>query len=288
MMQKIKVMFVCTGNTCRSPMAQGLFRKYLHDNNIENVEVESAGISAFPGDTVSESSVIAAKKRGVDISSHRAKRLNPEHLLTVDLFVCMSRSHFGALAPVCGAEVVALNVADPYMQGEDVYEDCCRQIEESFPAILEKIKSLAVIRPMTEEDIPFLTELEKECFSEPWSENSFREELTNDTARFFVLKNDKKNFGYIGANNICSEVYITNVAVSEKHRGKGCGERLVRHLILQSQVEYADFVTLEVRRSNYAAIKLYEKCGFEKAGERKNFYRDPQEDAILYTMNLRG
>lgn len=284
-----KIMFVCSGNTCRSPMAEGLFRKYLADNNIENIEVASAGISAFAGDMVSENSVIAAKKRGVDISSHRAKSINPEDVLSVDLFVCMSQSHAAALSELCESErLLVLNVSDPYMQSEEVYENCCQQIENSFSEILLTLQNLPVIRPMQEEDISKLAELENECFSEPWSENGLREELTDNTARFYVLKNDGEIFGYIGANNVLGEVYITNVAVFPKYRENGYGKRLVRFLTVESMLEYAEFVTLEVRRSNENAIKLYEKCGFKKAGARKNFYSKPREDALIYTLNLRG
>lgn len=284
-----KIMFVCSGNTCRSPMAEGLFRKYLADNNIENIEVASAGISAFAGDMVSENSVIAAKKRGVDISSHRAKSINPEDVLPVDLFVCMSQSHAAALSELCESErLFVLNVSDPYMQSEEVYENCCQQIENSFPEILLTLQNLPVIRPMQEEDISKLAELENECFSEPWSENGLREELTDNTARFYVLKNDGEIFGYIGANNVLGEVYITNVAVFPKYRKNGYGKRLVRFLTVESMLEYAEFVTLEVRCSNENAIKLYEKCGFKKAGARKNFYSKPREDALIYTLNLRG
>lgn len=286
---KKKIMFICSGNTCRSPMAEGLFRKYLADNNIENIEVGSAGVSAFPGDAVSENSVIAARKRGVDISSHRARQINPEDILTVDLFVCMSQSHASALSGICGEErLTVLGVSDPYMQSVDIYENCCRQIESKFPEILERTEKLAVIRPMTENDIEALAELEKQCFSEPWSENGFREELVDKTARFYVLKSDDEILGYIGSNNILGEVYITNVAVKSEHRKKGYGKRLMQYLITESLFENADFVTLEVRRSNANAISLYEKCGFEKVGERKNFYSKPTEDALLYTLYLRG
>lgn len=269
-------------------MAEGLFRKYLSDNKIENTEVTSAGISAFTGDAVSENSVTAAKKRGVDISSHRARKINPEDILNTDLFVCMSESHAAALDAVCGKEKIAvLGVSDPYMQSEEIYEKCCRQIENSFPKVLETLLNIPVIRPMEETDIPRIAEIERECFPEPWSENALREELTNNTSRFFTLKNKGEVFGYIGANNIFGEVYITNVAVGGEYRKKGFGERLVRYLLTESIFENAEFVTLEVRCSNSAAIKLYEKCGFSLAGERKNFYSKPTENALLYTIKLR-
>ncbi len=282
-----KIMFLCSGNTCRSPMAEGLFKKYIDDKGITDIEVASAGISAFPGDAVSDNSVLAAKRRGVDISNHRARRLNPEDILTVDLFACMSESHAMPLLKFCSADTITvLNIDDPYMQGEEVYENCCCQIENTFPKVLEKILSVPVIRKMSEEDIKDLAQLEKECFSVPWSEKSLREELDKDNARFFVLKTDETILGYIGANNICGEVYITNVAVKEEFRGRGLGERLVRYLTVHSLFEGAQLVTLEVRRSNSAAIALYEKCGFKKAGERKSFYSKPCEDALIYTIDL--
>ena len=139
---------------------------------------------------------------------------------------------------------------------------------------------------MTESDIQEIAELEKECFSEPWSEDSLKDELTNETARFYVLRDNKKLLGYIGANNICGEVYITNVAVSGGCRGKGYGKKLVNHLLKQSELEKALFVTLEVRESNENAINLYEKCGFKKIGERKNFYSKPTENALIYTYYI--
>ena len=282
-----KIMFICSGNTCRSPLAEGLFKKYLKENNITDIDVGSAGVGAFAGDGVSINSILVANNRGVDISSHRARNINPEHILTTDLFFCMSDSHKQVLSRHCNEEkIVVLNVADPYGRPIEVYEECAKQLESQFPAILERIQNAVSIREMTEADIKEIAELEKECFSEPWSENSLRDELANETARFYVLRDSEKLLGYIGANNICNEVYITNVAVNSKCRGKGYGKILVKHLIKQSEAERAFFITLEVRKSNENAIKLYEKCGFKLIGERKNFYSKPTEDALIYTYYI--
>ncbi|MBO5332879.1 MAG: ribosomal protein S18-alanine N-acetyltransferase [Clostridia bacterium] len=282
-----KIMFICSGNTCRSPLAEGLFKKYLKENNITDIEVSSAGVGAFPGDAVSINSILVAGNRGLDISDHRARNINPEHLLTTDLFFCMSDSHKAVLSRYCDEnKIVVLNVPDPYGRPIEFYEECAKQLESQFPQILERIQNTVVIREMTESDITEIADLEKECFSEPWSENSLRDELTNETARFYVLRDNENLLGYIGANNICNEVYITNVAVSGNCRGKGYGKTLVNHLIKQSETERAFFITLEVRKSNENAIKLYEKCGFKLIGERKNFYSKPQEDALIYTYYI--
>ena len=282
-----KIMFICSGNTCRSPLAEGLFKKYLQENNITDIEVSSAGVGAFPGDGVSINSILVASQRGIDISDHRARNINPEHLLTTDLFFCMSETHKAVLSKHCDEnKIVVLNVPDPFGRPIEVYEECAKMLEGQFSQIHERIQNTVFIREMAESDIKEIAELEKECFSEPWSENSLRDELSNETARFYVLRDSEKLLGYIGANNICNEVYITNVAVNGVCRGKGYGKILVNHLIKQSEAERAFFITLEVRKSNENAIKLYEKCGFKLIGERKNFYSKPTEDALIYTYYI--
>ena len=143
------------------------------------------------------------------------------------------------------------------------------------------------IKKMTSAHIEEIAELEKECFSSPWSEESLKSELDNIFARFFVAFSDGKIAGYIGSHNVLGEVYITNVAVLPGFRRNGVGKALVEFLVEKMKSENAEFVTLEVRKSNNNAISLYEKCGFEKVGNRKDFYEKPREDAVLMTNYIK-
>lgn len=143
------------------------------------------------------------------------------------------------------------------------------------------------IEKMTSAHIEEITNLEKECFSSPWSEDGLKAELNNNFARFFVAFSGERVAGYIGSHNVLGEVYITNVAVFSEFRRNGIGKMLVEFLVNEMKKENADFVTLEVRKSNQNAISLYEKCGFEKVGERKKFYEKPIEDAILMTYFIK-
>lgn len=279
-----KITFVCSGNTCRSPMAEALYRAYLKKNRIDGIEVASAGVSAFSGDTATPEAITVCGERGVDLTYHRSRRLNFEDLNTTDLFVCMTSSHADVLHGLGKMNTVTLGVPDPYCRGIEAYRACADLIEKGFEALTEALLDMPEICIMAKEDIAEVARLEKECFSSPWSEKQLEEELGNPTARFFVLKQNGKMLGYIGANNIANEVYITNIAVFPKYRKKGYGEKLLSHLCFVSTEEGADFVTLEVRKSNHNAIRLYEKCGFERKGERKNFYSDPTEDAYIYTL----
>ena len=83
----MEIIFVCTGNTCRSPLAEGLMKKLLADRGIDGIEISSAGLAAYPGDEVSEKSVKAAEKYGVDISAHRSRRINQYMLESAVLYV---------------------------------------------------------------------------------------------------------------------------------------------------------------------------------------------------------
>ena len=128
--------------------------------------------------------------------------------------------------------------------------------------------------------------IETECFSHPWSKQSLEEELNNETSLFLVAKEENEVIGYIGMSIVIDEGYIFNVAVREKYRNKGVATALINELVTYGKKNNFSFITLEVRESNLPAISLYSKFGFIKAGERKDYYSNPKENAILLTNYL--
>ena len=132
---------------------------------------------------------------------------------------------------------------------------------------------------MTDKDVMSVYELERECFSVPWSIKSISEEL-------LLAEINGETAGYVGSYFVSGEVYITNVAVKNKYRRKGVAVGLLSELIDLAKEAESEFVSLEVRCSNTPAISLYGKLGFGKIGIRKNFYENPREDALIMTKYL--
>ena len=143
-----------------------------------------------------------------------------------------------------------------------------------------------LLGPMTKEDIPYIAELEKECFSSPWTENGLIQELGNDNAIFFTAKKNGELIGYMGMHCVLDECYIANVAVSRLQRRQGAGRCLLRYAEERARERKCSFISLEVRVSNEGAIGLYLSEGYERVGERKNFYTAPTENALIMTKNL--
>lgn len=142
------------------------------------------------------------------------------------------------------------------------------------------------IEKMTSGHLDDVYIIETECFLHPWSKQSLEEELNNETSLFLVAKEENEVIGYIGMSIVIDEGYIFNVAVREKYRNKGVATALINELVTYGKKNNFSFITLEVRESNLPAISLYSKFGFIKAGERKDYYSNPKENAILLTKYL--
>ena len=134
---------------------------------------------------------------------------------------------------------------------------------------------------MSEEHVPQVAELEKICFSDPWSEKSVAYELTNPLSCWLVAVEDGRVAGYIGSQTVMGESDMMNVAVHPDYRRRGIAERLVNDLVEALKAFESHCLTLEVRESNDSARALYAKLGFFQVGLRKNYYRNPKEDALI-------
>ncbi len=126
-----------------------------------------------------------------------------------------------------------------------------------------------------------IAKIELEAFSHPWNEIMIKNEIDNPHAVILCAIEKECVLGYIGCQVVLDEVYITNVAVRQDKKGQGISKILLEHIIEYSKKRRASFVTLEVRVSNAVAISLYNKYNFKQVGLRKNYYEDPQEDALL-------
>ena len=134
---------------------------------------------------------------------------------------------------------------------------------------------------MNESHVAAVAELEKICFSDPWSEKSVASELNNKLALWLVAEEEGRVAGYIGSQTCGDESDVMNVAVHPDFRRRGIAEALVKDLVDQLKAIGSRCLTLEVRASNDPAIALYEKMGFAEVGRRKNYYRNPREDALI-------
>ena len=139
-----------------------------------------------------------------------------------------------------------------------------------------------LIRPANKNDVKPIADLEKICFSLPWSERYFFEEITkNKIARYAVVEIEGKIVGYAGIWLITDKGYITSVAVHPEFRRKGIAKELVSSLMEMSYGEGVKTYTLEVRISNKEAISLYKRLNFKECGIRRKYYEDNSEDAII-------
>jgi ribosomal-protein-alanine N-acetyltransferase len=166
------------------------------------------------------------------------------------------------------------------------------------------------LRPMTAADIPQVMEIERESFPSIWPQTAYRRELSNKIARYWVLAEaldaapqphraagllgafrrigtgshgSERVLGFIGLWLVVGDAHIVTIAVRASHRRSGIGERLLITAIETAMAERQETITLEVRASNEAAQRLYEKYRFQRVGLRKRYYTDNNEDALLLT-----
>ena len=142
-----------------------------------------------------------------------------------------------------------------------------------------------IIRKMKSSDVAAIAELEKQCFSDPWSAESISSELDNRLSYWLVAGESGKVVGYVGSQSVLDSADMMNIAVAPEYRRLGIGNALIEALVTYLRNKSIRFLLLEVRVSNGNAISLYEKYGYQRYGIREKYYPDG-EDAYLMTKTL--
>ncbi|HZS42326.1 MAG TPA: ribosomal protein S18-alanine N-acetyltransferase [Polyangia bacterium] len=145
------------------------------------------------------------------------------------------------------------------------------------------------IAPMTADDLDDIMDIERTSFRAPWSRQVFVEELDRDWAHVDVLRSREPRSpvqAFVNYWLVRDEVHVLNVATHPTARRQGHAARLIEHVIAFAHRERCRYVTLEVRRSNQPAIRLYRKYGFRPVGIRPNYYVEDNEDAIVMLLEL--
>ena len=145
---------------------------------------------------------------------------------------------------------------------------------------------MLAIRRMRQEDVPFVAELERQTFTDAWSENALSETLAQKQTILLTAFEDKKLIGYVILYYVLEEGEIARIAVSQEHRRQGVGARLLLELESLCLDNGISKLLLDVRESNVSAYSFYEEHGFVKDGIRKNFYTEPKEHAVLMSCEI--
>lgn len=129
-------------------------------------------------------------------------------------------------------------------------------------------------------------ELEKRCFSSPWEFEEYEKSRQREDFSCLCAYTDGEFSGFLMAFHVLDECHLLDIATEEKFRRRGIGAGLIRELMKRAGEKDGSVIYLEVREKNQAARGLYEKLGFVPVGKRKDYYKYPTDDAVLYTLTL--
>lgn len=154
----MRLLFVCTGNTCRSPLAEGIARRLIRERALPDLEVSSAGTSAWPGAPASDGSLLVAMEHGIDLSEHRARQLSPEIVAASDIILAMGPHHLERAEALGGAGRSHLltayvnpgdprAVSDPFGGDLEIYRATFDELEREIRAALDRMVADRARRP---------------------------------------------------------------------------------------------------------------------------------------------
>ena len=289
----MRVLFLCTGNTCRSPMAAALF------SHISGAEAESAGLCAAEGQPAAAHMKTLAPAYHVNLSSHKSRPVSIEMLTQADAVVCLSSAHAMQISAVISPEKIRVlggGIADPFGGSLEEYRACTEQMQAAMPALLKDLRCACRIVPTEEAHLPAMAALQQAVFHPPASKARLRERfavphahmltaLLDDSVQAGLGINGCAQAGYIAVDEIADEAFIDDVAVFPQVQQRGIGSALLAQAETGAILRGCKTIHLEVREHS-GARALYAARGYKEVGRRKNFYQTPAEDAILMALEI--
>ena len=280
-------------------MAEYLFRDLLNKNKIFNVECKSAGICAKTGNFASNNAVKVLRELNIDLRPHRSSNiLNLKNISDYDIFATVNGSISDTLVTlgINPRKIYTLNkerggISDPFGGDLACYRDARDTIYVALKELLvfvqnvNKIKNLKIVRAENNH-LDEIYKIEKESFTDSWSTESLKSEISNKNTIFLVAVYEKEVLGYILGKVSIESVDVLKIAVKLQFRRFGVSKLLLKAFI-DSAIKFGiKELFLEVRVSNNVAISLYKLFEFKVIGIRKNFYADPKEDALLMKKDI--
>ncbi len=260
---------------------------YLNSLNLDGIKANSAGLFTN-GSEISENSKAVLYEAGIDANGHISHNVTLEDVNNAHRIYCMTPSHKATLVSAGVSEeklflLTEKGISDPFGQDLSAYRKCRDEIFSAIDLIFKKDSFTAEY--LSENDAGEIAFIEKECFSEPWSVNSIRESMKNGNT-FIGIREKGKLLGYLSLYESLDEGYINNIAVLKESRRRGIGKALLKEIMDYALLKGLAFISLEVRVSNTPAKNLYSSFGFKEEGRRKNYYKNPTEDAIILTRRF--
>ncbi len=293
-------MVVGHSNTCISPLAAAVLRALGEERGLP-LAAQSCGFWAKEGQLPLPAMVTAAGEIGLDLADHRARYATDERLAAAGLLLPQDGMIARGLAPIAKARP-GVRLLRPLLSGGlngttltdfrrargEVLAACERLVKmlKKEQAERQALAADITVGPLAPAMAGEVAALEAACFSHPWTRQNVLDELQKPNGCFVAALLQGALVGYASAAVAGQTGYMNNVAVAANYRGLGIATRLLTELEQRCRAAGAESMTLEVRCANRPARALYEGLGYRPVGVRPGFYRDPPDDAAIYTKPL--